>query len=51
MFTGNNPENSEDQHGRYGYRVRKKEGKSIHEFCATMNMTVGDKLLKKRVSH
>ena len=32
MFTGNNPENSEDQHGRYGYGVRKKEGKVFMSF-------------------
>ena len=38
--TGNNPENV--QHGGYGYRVWTKEGESIHEFCAAMNMTVGN---------
>ena len=26
----------------YGYGVRKKEGESIHEFCAAMNMAVGN---------
>ena len=31
---------TEDQHGGYGYRVSTKEGESIHEFCAAMNMTV-----------
>ena len=40
MVTGNNPENYEDQHGGYGYEVRKQEGDSIHEFCATMNMKI-----------
>ena len=39
--TGNNPENYV-QHGGYGYRVWTKEGESIHEFCAAMNMTVGN---------
>ena len=42
MVNGNNPENCEDQHGGYAYGVRKKEGGSIHAFCATMNMTVGN---------
>ena len=42
MVTENNPENYNDQHGGYGYGVRKKEGESIHEICAAMNMTVGN---------
>ena len=42
LVTVNDPENYEDQHGAYGYGVRKKEGESIHEFFAAMNMTVGN---------
>ena len=42
MVTWNNPENYEDQHGCFGYGVREKEAESIHEFCAAMNMTVGN---------
>ena len=38
--TGNNAENYGEQHGGYGYGVRKKEG--INEFCAAMNLTVGN---------
>ena len=49
--TGNNPENYQGQHGYYGYEVRKKEGECIHEICGAMNMTVGNTLFKKRVSH
>ena len=44
MVTGNNPENYGEQHEGYSYGVRKKEGESIHEFCAAMNMTVGNTL-------
>ena len=40
MVTGNNPENYEYQHGGYGNGVRKSEGESIHEFCATKNMKI-----------
>ena len=42
MVTVNDPKNYEDQHGGYGYGVRKKEGEIIHEFFAAMNMTVGN---------
>ena len=42
----------EDQHGGYGYLVKKKEEQRILEFCAAMNMGVGNGLfLKKRVNH
>ena len=37
---GSNAESYEDQHGRYEYGFRIKEGKSILDFCATMTMTV-----------
>ena len=44
MVTGNNPENYDEKTCcvGYGYGVRKKKGESIHEFCAAMNMTVGN---------
>ena len=42
MVTGNKPENYGEQHGGYSYGVRKKEGESICEICAAMNMTVGN---------
>ena len=37
---GSNAETYEDQHGRYEYGFRIKEGKRILEFCAAMTMTV-----------
>ena len=40
MDTGNNAENYAELYGGYGYGVRKKE--SINEFCAAMNLTVGN---------
>ena len=48
FYIENNPESCEGQHEDYGYGVTKKEGESIHEFCAAMNMTVENKLFKKR---
>ena len=33
---------TEDRHEGYGCRVRTKEGECIHEFCAAMNMTIGN---------
>ena len=51
LYTGNNPKNYEDQHGDYDYAVRRKEGESIHESCAAMNMTVENTPFQKRVSH
>ena len=44
-------ENSEDQHGGYGYWARNKENERIIEFCAAMNMTLGNTLFKKSASH
>ena len=48
---GSNPENYERQHGGSGYGVRKKQGEKILEFCAAMNVTVGNTLSKNRESH
>ena len=48
FYIENNPENCEGQHEDYGYGVTKKKGESIHEFFAAMNMTVENKLFKKR---
>ena len=48
---GRNPENYENQHGGYDYGVRSKERERILEFCAVINMTVGNTLFKKRASH
>ena len=48
---GNNQENYKNQHEGYGYGVTNKEEKSIHEFCAAMNITVVNKLFKRRASH
>lgn len=39
-----------DQNGGYSYGVRGKEGERIFEFCAAMNITVGNILFKKRAS-
>ena len=44
-------ENSGDQHGGYGYWARNKENERIIEFCAAMNMTLGNTLLKTSASH
>ena len=49
-LVGSKPENYEDQHGGEGYGVRNKEGERILEYCAAMNITVGNKLFKKRAS-
>ena len=51
MVTGNNAENYEDQQAGYGYGVRRKERKSIHEFRAAMKIAVANTLFKKRISH
>ena len=48
--TGYNPEDHEDQHGGYDYGVRNKKNERIREFCAAMNMTVGNTLFKKRAN-
>lgn len=48
FYIENNPESCEGQHEDYGYGVTKKEGESIHEFCAAMNMTVENKLFKNK---
>ena len=37
--------------GGYGYGFRSKKGERILEFCATMNMTVGNTLFTERASH
>ena len=47
----NNPENYEGQHEGYGHGITNKEGKNIHEFSAAKNMTVRNKLFRKRASH
>ena len=44
-------ENYEGLYGVYGYGVRNKERKAILEFCATMNMAVGNTFFKNRASH
>ena len=51
LYTGKYPKNYEDQHGDYDYAFSKKEGESIHESCAAMNMAVGNIPSQKRVSH
>ena len=48
---GSNPEGYEDLHVRHGHGVRNKEGEGILEFCAAMNITVGNTLFKKSASH
>ena len=48
---GGNPENCEDQHGGYGYEVRKDEREKILEFCTAVNLIVENTLFKKRASH
>ena len=48
---GSSPENYEDQHRGESYRVRNKEGVRSIEYCAARNITVGNKLFKKRASH
>ena len=48
----NDPEYYEGQHEGYGYGDTKEgEGEIIHGFNAAMNMTVENKLFKKRASH
>ena len=47
---GNNAEDYQDEHGAYGYGVRKRKGERILEFCANMNMTLESTLFKKRAS-
>ena len=44
-------EDYEDQNGGYGCGIRKKEGTKIQEFCAAINVILGDTLIKKRTSH
>ena len=43
-------EGYEEQHWGCGYGVRSKQGERILEFCAAMNMAVGNTLFKKRAS-
>ena len=42
-------ERNEDQHRGYGYGVRNYEEERFLEFCAAMNMKIGNTL--KRASH
>ena len=44
---GSNSENHEVQHEGYDYGIRNKEGEKIHEFCASMKMTVRNALFKR----
>ena len=48
---GSNPEDYEGPHGCYSYRVKNNEGEAILEFCAAMNIAIGNTFLKKRASH
>ena len=48
---GSNAEHNEDQHRGYGYGVRNNEEERILEFCAAMNMKIGNTIYKKRSSH
>ena len=48
---GSNAEYNEDQHRGYGYGVRNNEEERILEFCAAMNMKIGNTIFQKRSSH
>lgn len=45
------PQKTDNQHGNDGHGVRNKDGETIREICAAMNMTVENTLFKKRASH
>ena len=47
-MVGSVPKTYENQHRVDGHRVKKKEGERILKFCATMNMVVGNILIKTR---
>ena len=49
--SGHNAKDFKDHHGGYGYGVSIKKGARILEFCAAMNIRVGNKLFKERSSH
>lgn len=45
------PQKTDNQHGNDGHGVRNKDGETIREIGAAMNMTVENTLFKKRASH
>ena len=46
-----NPEEYEGWYESYGYRGRSKEGERFLEFCAAINMILGNTFFKNRASH
>lgn len=45
------PQKTDNQHGNDGHGVRNKDGETIREIGAAMNMTVENTLFKNRASH